>query len=51
MEHYFRINISDITYMSELTPHPASKKDGYGFLGVGLSLFAYTHRDFVKPKL
>jgi len=25
----------DISYLAELTPHPASKLDGYGFLGVG----------------
>jgi len=28
--------LNDITYMSELTPHPANKLHSYGFLGVGL---------------
>ncbi|MBU4346149.1 MAG: hypothetical protein KKH29_02340 [Candidatus Omnitrophica bacterium] len=30
-------DISDIIYQSELTPHPASSKESYGFLGEGLN--------------
>jgi hypothetical protein len=36
MEHYIKNNLSDITYMPELTPHPANRLHSYGFLGVGL---------------
>ena len=36
----------DISYLAELTPHPASKLDGYGFLGVG-SIRTATYVHFV----
>ncbi len=35
MKNYINGRVIDITYKSELTPHPASNLHGYGFLGVG----------------
>jgi len=35
MEPYIK-DVSDITYKSELIPHPASKLNSYCFLGEGL---------------
>jgi len=39
MEPYIKNNLSDITYMSELTPHPAAKSfpGVFSLLGVGLN--------------
>jgi len=37
MEHYININLSDITYKSELTPHPENHSHLLCWLGVGLN--------------
>jgi len=37
MERYInKDNVSDITYMSELIPHPVTTKNRFLYLGVGL---------------